>query len=103
MPLDIDIKTGLPRTLVEAEKDKHQQELDSKLSAEGAAIEKELAKPESKKIIEVIREKLEERADYLIANDPECKGLINVLSALGLKIAWGKGASERIMKRALRK
>ena len=103
MPLDIDIKTGLPKSLVEEDKDKQQQELDTKLSAQGAEIEKELGKPESKKIIEIIRAKIEERVDFLIAGDPECKGLINVLSALGLKIAWGKGAAERIMKRALRK
>jgi predicted metal-dependent hydrolase len=103
MSREVDIPTGLPKELVEESKEKKQEALNQKLAAEGAEVKKELASPEGKKFVQMIRTKLEQRAQFLIQQDPECKALLDIVDDLGYKIALSKGMAEKMMERALKR
>ena len=101
--MEVDIKTGLPKEMVEEDKEKKREALDNKLAAEGVEIKKELSSSEGRRFIQTIKDKLEQRAHYLIMQDPECKALIDLVDDLGYKIALSKGMSEKMVERALRR
>ncbi|MBU1307859.1 MAG: hypothetical protein KKF33_20335 [Alphaproteobacteria bacterium] len=100
--MEIDIKTGLPKEMVEAGKAQREAETDSRLSSEGREISEEINSRAGKKIIAEITKILEERAEIVIANDTECQAMLNILRAIGYKLSLAKTITDKMIKRSLR-
>jgi hypothetical protein len=99
MPTDTDIITGQPTV---KQRIQRQEEQDRRLQSEAEAVEKALRTKSGKKIIELVEGQLARRIDELVGQDPKCQALIGILEEVGQKIAAGKAASQRILRRNLR-
>lgn len=103
MSFEVDIVSGKPKDLVQAEKKGERQAKNQRLQAVGEEIQKELKETQGKHFVKVIRGQLEIRIDSLVHNDPECKAYVSILNELGITLNVARLAAERLVREKIGK
>lgn len=102
MPSQVDPKTGLPLEMLRADRELKQRAQEQQDQADGHRIEAALKEEDGRILVKNLREMLTKRIDELVKADPEALAYSKLLKEMGIKIAIGRMASERIITRELK-
>ena len=72
------------------------------MQAEGHSLEAALKEDDGRILVKHIREQLTKRIDQLVDGDAEAKTYVKLMKEMGIKIAIGRMATERIIARELK-
>ena len=100
MPVEIDAKTGLPKRVIDKEKQSEAIGRLEKNRADAIRMEDDLSSEKGQMLCNLIQEHLLERIDKFVDEDPECRILKKLLIKMGMVINFGKQATDRIMSLA---
>lgn len=79
-----------------------QQQQEHEAQSQGSQVEAALKEEDGRILVKHIREMLSRRLDDLVKADPEAFAYVKMLKELGMKIAVGRHAAEKIIARELK-
>lgn len=98
----IDINTLKPLGGVEKDREAERQANQRHRDEKQTAFMGTLASPAGEQLLAMIEERLTNRIDALVKEDPEATAYAQILRALGERLVLGRRAARKIMERQLR-